>query len=334
MSRSHSYAQIPVSEAHDDESSNHPSSSTLSDSAHPLRSNLRRIPSSTPPSAGSSGYSRIQNEEFDEIDEDEANVMLRPLSRPTDTEITVEPSLQPQQQPTSAAASSSQPAASAPAAPAATRPQFPAAAGARRMIQQTMDGVFSNLSAKPRVEKPFQEELPPPYKAAALDQSPIYYETTVVAPGYLDDEVLVDGLPVGGFIGFMWNMIISMSFQFVGFFLTYLLHTSHATKNGSKTGLGITFITMGWQMLSGKTDIDEEDQDGDTGYIGSPGQGMASIKEYMWLSYFLMFLGFAIILQSGLEFLKAKRTEMVINATSSASPSRAAEAEVVNDSVV
>ncbi|KAF9559053.1 hypothetical protein EC968_006750 [Mortierella alpina] len=332
MSRGHSYAQIPVSEAHDDESSNHPPGSTITDNAHSLLSNLPRIPSSSSPSAGSSRYSRIQNEEFDEIDEDEANVMLRPLSRPLDSEITAEPSLEPRQQPTSAAASasSSQPAAP----PAATRPQFPAAAGARRMIQQTMDGVFSNLSAKPRVERPYQEELPPPYKAAALDQSPMYYETTVVAPGYLDDEVLVDGLPVGGFVGFMWNMIISMSFQFVGFFLTYLLHTSHATKNGSKTGLGITFITMGWQMLSGKTDVDEGNQDGDTGYIGSPGQGMASIKEYMWLSYFLMFLGFAIILQSGLEFLKAKRTEMVINATSSTSPNRAAEAETVNDSVV
>lgn len=32
---------------------------------------------------------------------------------------------------------------------------------ARRMIQSTMDGVFSNLSAKPRVERPLEEELPP-----------------------------------------------------------------------------------------------------------------------------------------------------------------------------
>lgn len=32
---------------------------------------------------------------------------------------------------------------------------------ARIMIQTTMDGVFSNLSAKPRVEKPIEEELPP-----------------------------------------------------------------------------------------------------------------------------------------------------------------------------
>jgi len=40
-----------------------------------------------------------------------------------------------------------------------------------------------------------------------MDQSPIYFETTVVAPGYMEDEVLVDGLPVGGSVGFVWNMI-------------------------------------------------------------------------------------------------------------------------------
>jgi hypothetical protein len=32
---------------------------------------------------------------------------------------------------------------------------------ARRMLQSTIDGVFSNMSAKPRVEKPYEEELPP-----------------------------------------------------------------------------------------------------------------------------------------------------------------------------
>ncbi|KAF9084763.1 hypothetical protein BGX29_002353 [Mortierella sp. GBA35] len=215
-----------------------------------------------------------------------------------------------------------------------SRPQFPAAVGARRMIQQTMDGVFANLSAKPRVEQPAVEELPPPYKAAAMDQSPAYYETAVVSPLYSEDEVLVDGLPVGGLTGFVWNMMISTSFQFVGFFLTYLLHTSHATKNGSKMGLGITFVTMGMQMMSGKGDGQETDSDSDTGYMGNTDDGMQSAKELMGLSYIMMILGFGIMLQSSLEFVRAKRTEMVINATSSSSSSQATEAEVVNTSVV
>lgn len=40
-------------------------------------------------------------------------------------------------------------------------------------------------------------------------------------------------------------MLVSMSFQFVGFLLTYLLHTTHAAKNGSRAGLGITLIQLG-----------------------------------------------------------------------------------------
>ncbi|KAF9539162.1 hypothetical protein EC957_005744 [Mortierella hygrophila] len=204
---------------------------------------------------------------------------------------------------------------------------------ARIMIQTTMDGVFSNLSAKPRVEKPIEEELPPSYKSAALDISPAYYETTVNSPAagfYMDeDEALVDGLPVGGLLGFMWNMIISMSFQFVGFFLTYLLHTSHATKNGSKAGLGFTFMSMGYQMLQGKsltedgTSQDEPSLDADTGYMGNipPASEidlpLQSTSEYYWLSWFMVILGAAIVAQSLFEFARAKRTQIVVNASSS-----------------
>ncbi|KAG0215393.1 hypothetical protein BGX33_001242 [Mortierella sp. NVP41] len=204
---------------------------------------------------------------------------------------------------------------------------------ARRMIQTTMDGVFSNLSAKPRVEKPIEEELPPSYKSAALDISPAYYETTVNSPaaGYYmdDDEALVDGLPVGGLLGFMWNMIISMSFQFVGFFLTYLLHTSHATKNGSKAGLGFTFMSMGYQMLQGKSLTEDGTSqadptiDTDTGYMGNipPASELdlplQSTSEYYWLSWFMVILGAAIVAQSLFEFARAKRTQLVVNASSS-----------------
>jgi len=34
----------------------------------------------------------------------------------------------------------------------------------------------------------------------------------------------------------------SFFFPFVGFILTYLLHTSHAAKYGSRAGLGLTLI--------------------------------------------------------------------------------------------
>lgn len=61
----------------------------------------------------------------------------------------------------------------------------------------------------------------------------------------------MDGLPVGSVFAFAWNALISMSFQLVGFLLTYLLHTTHAAKNGSRAGLGITLVQYGFYMRSG-----------------------------------------------------------------------------------
>ncbi|KAI9652137.1 MAG: hypothetical protein M1829_001842 [Trizodia sp. TS-e1964] len=109
------------------------------------------------------------------------------------------------------------------------------------------DGVFANLSAKPeRGEK--EDEKPPTYEQAAADATPPYWETTILAPGMTGDEVYVDGLPVGSVFSFVWNGTISMFFPLVGFLLTYLLHTSHAAKNGSKAGLGITLVRWGFSI--------------------------------------------------------------------------------------
>ncbi|KAF9913854.1 Nedd4 interacting protein [Lobosporangium transversale] len=196
---------------------------------------------------------------------------------------------------------------------------------AQRMVRSAVDGVFSNLSAKPRVEKPYEEELPPAYKTAALDVSPAYHETNL-PPGFTDEDdmLLVEGLPVGGLLGFMWNMIISVSFQFVGFFLTYLLHTSHATKEGSKTGLGITLVSMGYKMMTGRfpdgsdDDVDPS-EDSDTGYMGNPGNSgyyspssLRRVTDYEWLSYILLMLGMAILVQSVSSFTRVKLSEIRI----------------------
>lgn len=48
-------------------------------------------------------------------------------------------------------------------------------------------------------------------------------------------------------------MLVSISFQFVGFLLTYLLHTSHAARLGSRAGLGVTLIQYGF-ALRGRLD--------------------------------------------------------------------------------
>jgi len=38
---------------------------------------------------------------------------------------------------------------------------------------------------------------------------------------------------------------ISFFFQFIGFLVTYLLHTTHAARYGSRAGLGLTLIQYG-----------------------------------------------------------------------------------------
>ncbi|GAA5864555.1 hypothetical protein JCM3774_005164 [Rhodotorula dairenensis] len=150
--------------------------------------------------------------------------------------------------PTAAAASSS--SSSVPTAAAAGQRIFGGGQG--------NDGVFANLAAKPDNpggldivgEGPDKDEILPPYEAAQHDPSPAYWETTVVAPsGPLGpDDILVDGMPVGNVFSFAWNLLVSMSFQFVGFLLTFILHTTHAAKNGSRAGLGITLIQLGFYL--------------------------------------------------------------------------------------
>ncbi|KII93323.1 hypothetical protein PLICRDRAFT_58960, partial [Plicaturopsis crispa FD-325 SS-3] len=129
------------------------------------------------------------------------------------------------------------------------------------------DGVFANVTAKPTRPVRIQDgdetylvpedvgtEAPPSYAHAQADSVPPYWETTVHAPSS-PSEILVDSLPTGSLFSFAWNLLVSVSFQFVGFLLTYLLHTTHAARCGSRAGLGITLIQYGFALGGrGKSD--------------------------------------------------------------------------------
>jgi hypothetical protein len=58
--------------------------------------------------------------------------------------------------------------------------------------------------------------------------------------------MIIDDLPSGSTFVFVANLFTSFFFQFVGFMLTYVLHTSHAGKYGSRAGLGLTLIQYGF----------------------------------------------------------------------------------------
>ncbi|RAL64699.1 hypothetical protein DID88_001731 [Monilinia fructigena] len=191
------------------------------------------------------------------------------------------------------------------------------------------------LCAKPeRGEK--QEEHPPTYEQAAADAAPPYWETTILAPGFGGlDEVYVEGLPVGSLFSFIWNGMISMSFQLVGFLLTYLLHTTHAAKNGSRAGLGITLIQYGFYMKGTSNVVTPPAGGNDASYAQPPDPnshdfdpekvnqaatagmdsgngGLSDIASNEWFAYILMIVGWFILIRAFSDFIRARRHEQLV----------------------
>lgn len=115
-----------------------------------------------------------------------------------------------------------------------------------------------------------RSEAPPSYASAQADAVPPYWETTVHAPFAPDSlgEMIIDNLPTGSLFSFLWNMLVSISFQFVGFLLTYLLHTTHAARLGSRAGLGVTLIQYGL-ALRGRVENGFSGEDAWAGWDGT-----------------------------------------------------------------
>lgn len=119
-----------------------------------------------------------------------------------------------------------------------------------RFIGLGTDGVFRNLAAKPdrELEVLGREQHPPTYEEAAADAAPEYWEVGVVNPVF-EDEVFVRGLPVGTLGNLFWNALMTIAFKMVAFVLCYLLHTSHAAKEGTRVGFGAMLIMYGYGIL-------------------------------------------------------------------------------------
>lgn len=100
---------------------------------------------------------------------------------------------------------------------------------------------------------------------AAADSAPTYWESTVFGSNSIADsdtawspdgsfigdvdEMIIGTMTIGTIFAFIWNMFISGTFQFIGFVLTFLLHTTHAAKLGSRAGLGLSLIQFGLELL-------------------------------------------------------------------------------------
>lgn len=199
------------------------------------------------------------------------------------------------------------------------------------------DGVFANLSAKPSDGDSPVDENPPSYEEAAADATPPYWETTIMGAGGMSNELFIEGLPVGSPLNFAWNMLVSAAFQFVGFFLTYLLHTSHAAKNGSRAGLGFTLIQCGFYLTPDASAItpteppsefepnDPNDYDSHGRIAGTyveagPATGVpasATASDTVdpnsnWIANALMIVGGLILIKAVFDYWAARRMEQAI----------------------
>ncbi|THH33613.1 hypothetical protein EUX98_g591 [Antrodiella citrinella] len=214
------------------------------------------------------------------------------------------------------------------------------------------------------------KDAPPSYASAQADAAPSYWETTIHAPSASNSpgEMIIDGLQTGSLFSFLWNMLVSISFQFVGFLLTYLLHTTHAAKLGSRAGLGVTLIQYGFAMRSKTDEWDGGANGGGNGtttwasenswwkmtqplkpqfetaaeaeqyykqlnetmgidVLALQNQDQVDQSPFMlgdvaseWLSFFLMTIGWFLLLTSLLSFWRVKRWERSILSSATPAP--------------
>jgi hypothetical protein len=130
-----------------------------------------------------------------------------------------------------------------------------------------------------------------------------------------DSGMIIDDLPSGSILSFIVNVFTSFFFQFVGFLLTYLLHTTHAAKFGSRAGLGLTLIQYGFYSRVGEDgfEMPVDESSGNQGvsdptYLTtSPPSAdttpsdnvILNITSREWMSFLLMTLGRSRSLISG-----------------------------------
>lgn len=117
--------------------------------------------------------------------------------------------------------------------------------------------------------------------------------------------------------------MISMSFQLVGFLLTYLLHTTHAAKNGSRAGLGITLVQYGFYMKGASPQSQPSDtgadappdpnaHDFDQNQVATAAAEKSGLAGSDWLAYALMILGWFILIRAVSDYIRARRHEQLV----------------------
>ncbi|KAJ2481367.1 hypothetical protein IWW56_001797 [Coemansia sp. RSA 2131] len=190
---------------------------------------------------------------------------------------------------------------------------------AHATVTSTTDGVFANMAAKPELYLGYDDKLPneplPTYQDIYGPQStsaPPYFEAAIISVGD-EDELLVEGLPVGSMGVFIVNMIVSTAFQIVGYMLTFLLHSSHAARNGSLAGLGITFMNFGFYI---RTHLGSSmPNDGNKHHPNDPEYDTDTPLDNAYFAYLLMVIGAGIFVKAVFDYIRVRRLQTIIESS-------------------
>ncbi|KAJ2535367.1 hypothetical protein IWW35_006802, partial [Coemansia sp. RSA 1878] len=185
-------------------------------------------------------------------------------------------------------------------------------------VASTTDGVFANMAAKPELYLGYDDKLPneplPTYQDIYGPQStsaPPYFEAAIISVGD-EDELLVEGLPVGSAGVFIVNMIVSTAFQIVGYMLTFLLHSSHAARNGSLAGLGITFMNFGFYI---RTHLGSSMPNTDKHHPNDPEYDTDTPLDNAYFAYLLMVIGAGIFVKAVFDYIRVRRLQTIIESS-------------------
>ncbi|KAI9141223.1 hypothetical protein BKA69DRAFT_1028712, partial [Paraphysoderma sedebokerense] len=134
------------------------------------------------------------------------------------------------------------------------------------------------------------------------------------------DEILVEGLPVGSVLSFFTTMLVSMSFQFVGFLLTYLLSTTWAGRRGSTAGFGVTLLHYGLYLRTriqhfmdpSTPPFPSSDDDLSFPPNVTPEERAAVLARTEWLAYLLMLIGWFMVIRSCTDYIRVRRLQHLI----------------------
>jgi hypothetical protein len=192
---------------------------------------------------------------------------------------------------------------------------LPASSSSSSLPPMAMDGVFANVTAKPEPPKQASSDVElPAYATVAEDSVPPYPVVIMHSTdaGETPDQIIVDGLPVGNGFAFVFAALLTVSFQFVGFLVAYLLSMSHAGKLGALSGMGFVLINYGMILSTNRVQYEYDDQSGE--YVARERSASSGDQGYsdVIVSYILMVVGWFMVIRSLTEMIRIRRTQQLM----------------------